>query len=450
MKLIKNWRMEANMNFKKLDTIKTPENWKKELLEQSIETESVNSKIKFTNMKKIKWAMVSLAAVLACTTGITVGANNSDSFKGFLQGLFGTKKVQQVNVESNHKNNKREKNESKNQSNDKGEIPEGKIQLNDNMEITGKNETFILEYNKESSEKVENVYSIKDNQLSRESVKKFKGAYDGENFSFQYVIKDKEICGFNYRGAISEIFQVIDESSIYATLCQTKKDTIVKEAIVKINLDTNEIEKLSNDRMICNFVLSPNGKTLLCNFRSKGYWSMFDLENKTEKKLKKDIINGYATTDEISYIDDYHILTLGKPFTRNKTEYYSKYLVNLKNGKIEKEFFNTKIDINLKWTYLFEKNILTIENVIKGDRFQIDISEKNMESIISSEKYAIFGGDSNDNLYLINFENKQWMKLNIPEKYRDNIQFYLMGKENKMLITFDKNAYIVDISDLKE
>ena len=73
-----------------------------------------------------------------------------------------------------------------------------------------------------------------------------------------------------------------------------------------------------------------------------------------------------------------------------------------------------------------------------------------MESIISSEKYAIFGGDSNDNLYLINFENKQWMKLNIPEKYRDNIQFYLMGKENKMLITFDKNAYIVDISDLKE
>ena len=26
--------MEANMNLKKLDTIKTPENWKRELLEQ--------------------------------------------------------------------------------------------------------------------------------------------------------------------------------------------------------------------------------------------------------------------------------------------------------------------------------------------------------------------------------------------------------------------------------
>ena len=95
------------------------------------------------------------------------------------------------------------------------------------MEIAGRNETFILEYNKESSEKVENVYSIKDDQLSRESVNKFKGKYEGEGFSFQYVIKDKEICAFNYSGAISEVFQVIKGRSIYATLCHTQKDTIV-------------------------------------------------------------------------------------------------------------------------------------------------------------------------------------------------------------------------------
>ena len=30
----------------------------------------------------------------------------------------------------------------------------------------------------------------------------------------------------------------------------------------------------------------------------------------------------------------------------------------------------------------------------------------------------------------------------------ENMNLYLMGKENKMLITFDKKAYIVDISDL--
>ena len=83
-------------------------------------------------------------------------------------------------------------------------------------------------------------------------------------------------------------------------------------------MDTNEIIKLSNDKMICNFVLSPNGKTLLCNFRTKGYWSVFDLKNKTEKKIKKSVINGYATTDEIVFVDDYHILTLGKAFTKIK------------------------------------------------------------------------------------------------------------------------------------
>ena len=92
---------------------------------------------------------------------------------------------------------------------------------------------------------------------------------------------------------------------------------------------------------------------------------MFDLKNKTEKKIKKSVINGYATTDEIVFVDDYHILTLGKAFTKNKTEYYSKYLVNLKSGKVEKEYFNTQIDINFNWTYMFNKNILTIENVGK-------------------------------------------------------------------------------------
>lgn len=76
----------------------------------------------------------------------------------------------------------------------------------------------------------------------------------------------------------------MEERTVYAALYQTKEGTVVKETIVKINLDTNEIIKLSNDKMICNFVLSPNGKTLLCNFRSKGYWSVFDLKNKAEKE----------------------------------------------------------------------------------------------------------------------------------------------------------------------
>ena len=200
--------------------------------------------------------------------------------------------------------------------------------------------------------------------------------------------------------------------------------------------------------MICNFVMSTNGKTLLCNFRSKGYWAIFDLDSKTEKKFNKNLINGYATVDEISFVDDYHILTLGKPFTKEKTEYYSKYLINLKNGKVEKEFFSTQTDINFNHTYSFDKKVMTIENIIEGTKFKIKTNEKTIEPIGASEKYAMFNTGSNGIMYLINLEKKEWLKINIPVKSWENMNFYLMEKENKMLITFDKKAYIVDISDL--
>ena len=426
------------MNLKKLDTIKTPENWKKELLNQQINVSSEESNGRFIKIRKMKWAAVSLAIVVVCATGITVGASTSDSFREFLQGIFGIKKVQEVKLETTTNSEKTEE----------CKTPEGEIKLSDNMEVAGRNETFILEYSKDDSENVKNVYSIKNNKLLSEQVNKFQGKYNNEAFSFDYVIRNKEICGFNYKGAVSEIFPIMKGRTIYAALYQEEKGKVVNEAIAEIDLDTNEIVKISNDKMICNFVMSPNGKTLLCNFRSKGYWAIFDLDSKTEKKFNKNLINGYATVDEISFVDDYHILTLGKPFTKEKTEYYSKYLINLKNGKVEKEFFSTQTDINFNHTYSFDKKVMTIENIIEGTKFKIKTNEKTIEPIGASEKYAMFNTGSNGIMYLINLEKKKWLKINIPVKSWENMNFYLMEKENKMLITFDKKAYIVDISDL--
>lgn len=426
------------MNLKKLDTIKTPENWKKELLNQQINVSSEESNGRFIKIRKMKWVAVSLAIVVVCATGITVGASTSDSFREFLQGVFGIKKVQEVKLETTTNSEKTEE----------CKTPEGEIKLSDNMEVVGRNETFILEYSKDDSENVKNVYSIKNNKLLSEQVNKFQGKYNNEAFSFDYVIRNKEICGFNYKGAVSEIFPIMKGRTIYAALYQEEKGKVVNEAIAEIDLDTNEIVKISNDKMICNFVMSPNGKTLLCNFRSKGYWAIFDLDSKTEKKFNKNLINGYATVDEISFVDDYHILTLGKPFTKDKTEYYSKYLINLKNGKVEKEFFSTQTDINFNHTYSFYKKVMTIENIIEGSKFKIKTNEKTIEPIGASEKYAMFNTGSNGIMYLINLEKKEWLKINIPVKSWENMNLYLMGKENKMLITFDKKAYIVDISDL--
>ena len=72
--------------------------------------------------------------------------------------LFGTKKVQEVHLETT--SNIGETNAYK-----EYEEPGAEIQLSNNMEIVGRNETFILEYNKEDSEKVKSVYCIKNSQL---------------------------------------------------------------------------------------------------------------------------------------------------------------------------------------------------------------------------------------------------------------------------------------------
>ena len=55
-----------------------------------------------------------------------------------------------------------------------------------------------------------------------------KGKYDDKDFSFDYVIKNNEICGFNYNGAVSEVFPVMEERTVYAALYQTKEGTVVK------------------------------------------------------------------------------------------------------------------------------------------------------------------------------------------------------------------------------
>ena len=76
--------------------------------------------------------------------------------------------------------------------------------------------------------------------------------------------------------------------TIYAALYQEEKGKVVNEAIAEIDLDTNEIVKISNDKMICNFVMSPNGKTLLCNFRSKRILGQYlNLTAKTENESNK-------------------------------------------------------------------------------------------------------------------------------------------------------------------
>ncbi len=70
--------------------------------------------------------------------------------------------------------------------------------------------------------------------MTSEQVNRFQGKYDGKDFFFDYVIKNNEICGFNYNGAVSEVFPVMEERTVYVALYQTKEDTVIKRQLPKL------------------------------------------------------------------------------------------------------------------------------------------------------------------------------------------------------------------------
>ncbi len=83
---------------------------------------------------------------------------------------------------------------------------------------------------------------------------------------------------FNGTGDFGGLFHYKNGDIVYADLWHVGEDTIVrKECLVEINFRTEEVTKISNDKMICNFLMSPDGKIILCNHRSDEYWSVFDI-----------------------------------------------------------------------------------------------------------------------------------------------------------------------------
>lgn len=117
--------------------------------------------------------------------------------------------------------------------------------------------------------------------------KHFQGTYDGVDFSFEYAIINHEIWGFNLAGDIKDVFHYTDGETVYAGLCETTEDIFTKGCIAQLNLKTGKVEKLTNDQTIGNMIMSPTGKMILINYRTDGYWTVFDIANRTEKKSKK-------------------------------------------------------------------------------------------------------------------------------------------------------------------
>lgn len=404
-----------------------------------------NAKNKRRGMRIEKWVAAAVCAIIL-GAGITVTAAASDVFHGWLTGIFGGREITKVEIEP----------EVKPAEDTAADLPADQnahLSLEENMEIFGETESFVCQYHMEETEDegmieeemiVDKLYSIQSDGLKKMEPKQFHGTYDGVGFSFEYAVINNEIFGCNLKGDISSVFHYTDGETAYAELCELKDDIFVKGCIVRLNLSTGEVEKLTNDKTIGNMLMSPNGKVILINYRSDGYWTAFDIASRTEKKIKE--IDGYAHTNHIVFQDDYHVLTYG---AYKEEGVPGTKVIDLRTGQKTASYKGCG-EYNPAWLYEQEGDCLTIQHVDGTTTIQID-GVKDLPLPLSYRgDYVLLKNLEHEEApyYLCNLKEKTYMTINPPAALKEDVKIYLAAKEEKILLTDGKDAYLVDIRNL--
>lgn len=314
------------------------------------------------------------------------------------------------------------------------------------MEIYGERESFVCQYHRKGEEEIiDQVYSVQENGLKKIEMRDFHGKYDGVDFSFQYAIINREILGFNYSGDVSQVFHYVDGDNVYAELCEVDDETFVKGCIVRLDLRKGTVTKLTDNDTIGNMIMSPNGKTILINYRSDGYWSAFNIASRTEQKI--DEINGYAHTKEIVFRGDDQVLTLGDTYKKGDVEMTGTKVIDLKTGKRVASYKQCG-DYDPEWLIEQKKGKLTIRNVDGTTAFAIE-TEKDYQGyphpLASRGDYVLLGNleEQDQPFYLCNLSDRTSMKIDAFPGAGDEIGLYLASKEGKLLLTDGKEAYLV-------
>lgn len=318
------------------------------------------------------------------------------------------------------------------------------ISLGKNINLVGDKESFIYKYHKKGDDEiVDDVYSIQENGLSKLAIKTFSGTYYGSSFSFDYSVINKEIFAFNQTGTLDGVDSVMDGDTVYAYFSKIKGDTVIKSSVAKLNLKTGTIDKFTDDNKICNTKMSPNGKMILFNYRAEGYWTA--LNTLTGKEIKISGINGYNHTSEITFIDDYHILSLSIN-TTGSSEQVCTNLIDLTTGKTLHTYKDYG-EINVLWNYKYnEKNkSLKVYNITNKNSFTIpDMKPEDTTIAHANGNYVLFGDlEEPDTFCLCNLDTHKYIKFTIPKELRSDIEMYLSAVKSKMLITDGKDAYLV-------
>lgn len=232
---------------------------------------------------------------------------------------------------------------------------------------------------------------------------------------------------------------------IYVSLCEVDEETCVKGCIARLDLKTGEVVKLTDDTIIGNMIMSPHGKMILINYRSKGYWTVFDIAGGTEKKIEE--INGYAHTDEVAFQDEYHVLTLGDVYTDGDTEIMGAKCIDLRTGE-QTASYKECGDYDLAWLYRQEGDMLTIKHVDGSTAIEIRDVKGHPHPLSSRGGYVLLGDpeEADTPFYICDLAGKWYRKIHAPAGLREEVEMYFAVKEGKILLTDGKEAYLIDVS----
>lgn len=403
----------------------------------------------FTGLPLINAAAI---LILVLAVGFGAAAATSGKFHNWIFTAFSKQDIQKAELNTSAPDKISSDNGQSTASNPDNNIDikadkNNHLSLGKNIDLVGDKESFIYKYHKNGDDEiVDEVYSIQDNGLSKLAIKTFSGTYYGSSFSFDYSVINKEIFAFNQTGTLDSVDSVIDGDTVYAYFSKVKGDTILKSSVAKLNLKTRIINKFTDDTKICNSKMSPNGKMILFNYRTEGYWTALDTSTGKERKIPG--IDGYNHESQIKFIDDYHVLSLLVISTGNNAKTYSEQvctnLIDLTTGKTLHTYKDYG-EINVLWNYKYnEKNkSLKVYNITNKNSFTIP-DMKSEDIAAANGNYVLFGDlEGPDTFCLCNLDTHKYIKFTIPKELRSDIEMYLSAVKSKMLITDGKDAYLV-------
>lgn len=395
----------------------------------------------------IRVAAAIVICVIVLSIGVQTAARVSTVFRDWIEQTFQIKSSSDNQKGKNGRSNEEETGRVRRRNNKADEGQDSisqieKVPMKDNLQIVGTNESFIYESKTDanSDEIVEKVYSIKDGKLSKLPMQSFSGSYKRNTFFFQYSIIGQEIFGYNYSENLVQVFDQINKhGEVYLSVENAKGD----EQILCVNLKSGECKQVVKLGDGMNMSMSPDGKYILIN-HSKSYWTVFDTEKETERKLEG--LSGYALSNEYDFINDDHIATVGDAFTKNNTEFYRLNYIDLQTGKVK--VYPEYGDIKGCWMYRCDtkKKQLEIENLITKQKQVIPLKQAEDVHIMQiNGDYVLLGTDFDEVYYLYNLQNETYRELDIPEEIRGTLEMYIAKKEKKLLLTNEKEAYLVNL-----